>query len=66
MLASYYVSHDAMYPHIAEMASMKDGLAAKACCMLEAWRTGRVERRLFGMATKVVHLSEFERMPSDV
>lgn len=57
-----YVSHDAMYPHIAEMASMKEGLAAKAYYMLEAWRTGRVERRLFDMATKVVHLSEFERM----
>lgn len=57
-----YVSHDAMYPHIAEMASMKDGFAAKAYYMFEAWRTGRVERRLFDMATNVVHLSEYERM----
>lgn len=56
-----YVSHDAMFPHIAEMASMKQGAAGKAYYMLEAWRTGRVEGRLFKMATKVVHLSEFER-----
>lgn len=56
-----YISHDAMFPHIAEMASMKSGLASKAYYMFEAWRTGRVEQRLFAMAEKVVHLSEFER-----
>ena len=56
-----YVSHDAMFPHIAEMARMKEGIAGKAYYMFEAWRTGLVERRLFEMATKVVHLSEFER-----
>ena len=56
-----YVSHDAMFPHIAEMASMKSGLPGKAYYMFEAWRTGRVEQRLFDMAQKVVHLSEFER-----
>lgn len=56
-----YVSHDAMYPHIAEMASMKAGALGKAYYMFEAWRTGRVEKRLFNLASKVVHLSEFER-----
>lgn len=56
-----YISHDAMYPHIAEMASMKSGTATKAYYMLEAWRTGCVEQRLFNLAEKVVHLSEFER-----
>lgn len=56
-----YVSHDAMLAHIAEMASMKPGVLAKAYYYLEAFRTHLVERTLFRMASKVIHLSEYER-----
>lgn len=56
-----YISHDAMLPHIAEMATAKRTLFSKLYYLLEATRTHFVERRLFKMAAKVVHLSEYER-----
>lgn len=59
-----YVSHDAMLPHIMEMAKMKRGRLAKLYYRFEAWRTHVAERLLFGMASKVVHLSEYERAQS--
>lgn len=55
-----YVSHDAMLPHIAEMASMRKDPISKAYYYFEAFRTHWVERKLFAHAVRVVHLSEYE------
>ncbi|MGE5452620.1 MAG: glycosyltransferase [Acidobacteriota bacterium] len=56
-----YISHDAMFPHIGEMANMKEGGLAKVYYRMEAIRTHFVERQLFDLAANVVHLSEYER-----
>lgn len=55
-----YISHDAMLPHIAEMASMRKDPVSKIYYYLEAIRTHWVEQRLFARATRIVHLSEYE------
>lgn len=56
-----YISHDAMLPHITEMAAMKHGFITKLYYRFEALRAHWGERQLFKMSGKVVHLSEYER-----
>lgn len=56
-----YISHDAMFPHIGEMAQVKRTILAKAYYFYEAVRAHWVERKIFKMASKVIHLSEYER-----
>lgn len=55
-----YISHDAMLPHVAEMASMRKDPISKIYYYLESLRTHWVEQRLFARATRIVHLSEYE------
>lgn len=56
-----YISHDAMLSHIAEMAQTRSGLIAKTYYYAEAVRAYVVERILFGVASFIVHLSDYER-----
>jgi glycosyltransferase involved in cell wall biosynthesis len=57
-----YVSHDAMSPHILEMAASKSSALARAYFRMEAWRMHLGEQKLFRLAHRIVHLSEFERL----